>query len=695
MMYKKSIQYYLSLLVTLLFFAFVLLLYFRNITQDVYAGDIGDIATAAALFGVPHPPGYPTVTLLGFIFSKLPLPIPVISRIALVSLIASIGGLFIYFRFVMIAISNKSKDFWENVVNTSTAIISTGALGFSYYYWFYAEVPEVFALNHFFIIATYYAAYLFYKTKNIRYLYLTSLTVGLSMTNQQAIMFVFPGLFAMVMPELWRMVFRKNPKKRFSLVKGGISRFVSVFKNVILAFLIGLTPYLYVFISASTKPQINWLKEPTLYNFLRLLLRMDYSFGENLVDISQRIVVQQIYFSTLITNFSLVLVIIGVIGIIYLFLKNKRLFFALVIGFFISGPLFIFIITPEIIDPDELGIVERMFMQSFIIFSFFLPFGLIAIQKLFYKVAPRKIYGLVFLIPFFIVVGQMVYFNSPKTDLSTTKIGSNFVKDLLSPLPKNSVIFLLGDLGTLNTWYVHYVEGYRPDIILAGSFGDRNDYENKIYADFKNKNKKSKLSMEAVVIKQLPEILKTRKVYSMFQFPLGRKDYMWVPKGLVFELTKKSNIPDRDAYIREMREITKTYKIAYRDELLQSEQNNIAPYMSKQYANAFNHIGDFIYVRFGDLSSAYSYYSRAQIIDPQNPLTYAKLGIIQAEYPAQCNLAVENIDTSIEMYKIYRPYYTFALRIYKKCNVREDKINDLKVRYKKLFTKDLEKDPHY
>lgn len=737
-MKNKSVTSYVYTGLIISFFFIILLLYFRNITQDVYAGDIGDIATAAYFFGVPHPPGYPLLTILGFLFSKLPIPIPVISRIALVSVVAATSGLIVYFKLITELVISHSRPDRESIDHKSKSknfnkisfdfegllvvILSTGILGFSYYYWLYAEVPEVFALNNFFVIVMYTAAYLFYRTKKINFLYLTSFIAGLSMTNQQAIMFVFPGLFVMVLPDVLKKVKEKtnmpsrgsrfNPETKQSqrlLINKSTKRedkktkrllltatnLAAILKKVFIAFFLGLIPYFYIFISASTNPQINWMKEPTIYNFIRLLLRMDYKFGENLVDVTQRIVVQEIYFSTLITNFSLVLSIIGLVGVFYLFFREKRLFSSLLTGFLLSGPIFIFIITPEIIDPDELGIVERMFMHSFVIFSFFIPFGFLTLQKAIYKLLPGRTYRWVFLIPFFIVLFQMIYFNFPKTDLSKTKIGSNFAKDILGPLPKDSVVFLLGDLGTLNTWYIHYIEGFREDIKLAGSYGDRNDYENKIYNEFKKKNKNSQLKIETVIVRQLPEILKTRKVYSMFQFPLGRKDYSWIPRGLVFELMPVADIPGKTEYLKQVNEITKQYNIAYRDKLLLSEQNNIAPYISKQYANAFNHIGDFLYVRFNDLQNAYSYYSQAQIIDPQNPLSYAKLGIIQAELPAQCNLAVENIDTSIEMYKIYRPYYTFALRIYDKCKVKEEKINDLKSRYKKLFLKDLEKDPHY
>lgn len=717
-MRKKSAYYFIYPLIIFLFFSFILYLYLRNITHDVYAGDIGDIATAAALFGVAHPPGYPTITFLGFIFSKLPLPLPVISRIALVSVSAAVGGLVIYFKFVLEILEYLNQKYKSkrnaafrlrssgqflgiDYTHFAIAILSTGILAFSYYYWLYAEVPEVFALNNFFIIAMYYTAFLFYRTQKMRLLYLTAFIGGLVMTNQHAGMFAYPGVGILVLIVLWNKIYKQyvlKAKSIFGIVllfSKVTFRNFSVYRNILLAFLLGLTPYIYVFISAFTKPQINWMKEPNFYNFTRLILRMDYPMFETPIGLMQRLMLQNIYFFSLINTFSIVFLIIIILGAFYLLKTQKHIFIFLLTGFIFAGPVFIFLITPEIIDADEIGIVERMFVQSFVLFTFFLPFGFIALLHFFYKIVPRKIYGLILLLPFFIALGQMIFYNFPKTDLSKTKIGSSFVYDLLGPLPKNSMIFLLGDSGTLNTWFVHYVEGYRPDIILAGAAGDRSDFEKKIVKDYKTKHKGTKLSDEAIVIGMFPQILKDRKIYSMFKFSIGRKDYIWVPKGLVFELMPVSEIPPKAAYFSEVGKIIKQYHIAYRDRLLPSEQNNTAPYMSRQYANAFNFIGDYLYVRYDDRASAFGYYLTAQMIDPQNSLTFAKLAIVQAELQGQCRWAVENIDTSITMYKIYRPYYTFALRIYDKCDVSDPKIDKLKSDYKKLFGKDLVKDPHY
>src|SRR5437660_1928409 len=53
------------------------LLYFLTAARDIVVGDTPELITAAVTLGVPHPPGFPLFTMLGHLFSLLPLgPIP-------------------------------------------------------------------------------------------------------------------------------------------------------------------------------------------------------------------------------------------------------------------------------------------------------------------------------------------------------------------------------------------------------------------------------------------------------------------------------------------------------------------------------------------------------------------------------------------------------------------------------------------
>src|SRR4051794_17062430 len=52
-------------------------LYFCTAARDIVTGDTPELITVAATLGVAHPPGYPLFTLLGHLFSLLPIgPIP-------------------------------------------------------------------------------------------------------------------------------------------------------------------------------------------------------------------------------------------------------------------------------------------------------------------------------------------------------------------------------------------------------------------------------------------------------------------------------------------------------------------------------------------------------------------------------------------------------------------------------------------
>jgi len=103
------------------FFIAVTLLYFHNLTHDIYSGDIGDLVTAAYVGGIAHPPGYPLFTLLGFIFSRLPISFEVVTKVAFISAIASVFGLIFFY-----------KLYFQITKSIFISILSTSILAFSY-----------------------------------------------------------------------------------------------------------------------------------------------------------------------------------------------------------------------------------------------------------------------------------------------------------------------------------------------------------------------------------------------------------------------------------------------------------------------------------------------------------------------------------------------------------------------------------
>ena len=74
----------LALLVGLTSLVVYLLTLAPSITWQHHGADSAELAVAAAVLGVPHPPGYPTWTLLAWLFTHLPLA-ELAQRVALLS----------------------------------------------------------------------------------------------------------------------------------------------------------------------------------------------------------------------------------------------------------------------------------------------------------------------------------------------------------------------------------------------------------------------------------------------------------------------------------------------------------------------------------------------------------------------------------------------------------------------------------
>src|SRR3989338_2979403 len=133
-------------------------MYFQ--TSSIYGGDAGDLVTAAYLRGVAHPPGYPLYTFIGYLLTKLPVS-TVAWRVGLLSSVSSAATLTMLYLLLRM-VSKK----------TILSLVTVSTLGFTYLFWLYAIVPEVFALHTFFVVTLTYVLFRWSNTHNRRYLYL-------------------------------------------------------------------------------------------------------------------------------------------------------------------------------------------------------------------------------------------------------------------------------------------------------------------------------------------------------------------------------------------------------------------------------------------------------------------------------------------------------------------------------------------
>ncbi|MBR4937832.1 MAG: DUF2723 domain-containing protein, partial [Kiritimatiellae bacterium] len=176
--------------------------YFFTLGPSVGLEDSGELATAAAHLGVPHPPGYPFWTLCSWLFCKvfswvtyMGHPTPAWA----VSLCSAVFGAFAA-GFTAMLICRSGRDFIgagdENEFFTPSSFLCFGgavggALTFalSPVEWSQSTIVEVYSLNAFFLMWVFLLTYRWMRKPSDKILWLTAFVFGLGLTNYQVLLF--------------------------------------------------------------------------------------------------------------------------------------------------------------------------------------------------------------------------------------------------------------------------------------------------------------------------------------------------------------------------------------------------------------------------------------------------------------------------------------------------------------------------
>lgn len=652
---------------TALFFIFVIFLfviYNRNVAHDIFGGDVGDLVSAAYLFGVAHPPGYPLFTFLGFLATRLPLTLEPVSKFAYVSVLSSLLSVILLKKTLDLLIKDQTVKF-----------LSVAILSFSYLFWLYSEIPEVFALNAMFVLLITFLCIRFYKIGGYYNFLAVFFFFGLSLTHHQTIILLTPFMLILFVKKYKSIA---SFKKRLFLAP--------VF------FILGLFPYLYIPIAASGNPAINWDNASTLGGFIDLVTRRDYGtfsagpFPQPAFD--ARIVAVKEFFTTLISSVSFPAFLAGVIGVIFLSKKDKFLGSALFLSFFLSGPFFSAYANFPIINTFVLGAVERFYLFSHVIFVIFVAVGLDGLLLFLRRVFSKPSYATLILCVFFIVPFLLFRANLKKTDLSKVSMGTDFAYDNLRNTDKNALVITYGDTKGFNSWYVHLALNYRPDIqlIQIGNFGIKNEYFDKIYLRiFRNNKKIDDVELFAQAVK---EAYKERKVYSMIPVKKVEKGYVWLPRGLIFELRKDSEVPEKEEYIKILKSDWGKINAPTRDTLSIADRSLTISDIPTYYADALITNGLFLFTKYHDTDYSLFLFNKAIQTDPQYSKGYAARSQIYND-KSECKMAEENITKAISLAPTELQYYLLWYMYEGECLKDENKKNFVAMQFKKIFRSDI------
>lgn len=243
------------------------LVYLKTLAPSVTFIDSGELAAVACTLGIAHPTGYPLFTLLGWLFSKLPIASEEIVRLNLMSAFFCALGIFVFYMLCHTVLSRlfstaKTREKYELVVAIRVASAAAALLlAFSETYWLQATAIEVYALHMLLVMIVLYsfvrAAFGNTDEDELRapsaeaWWYVFALTLGLSFTNHMTTILLAPGLLYF-----------------YFATQGFDSQSWKRIARMAIPFALGFSVYFYLPLRAAQAPSLNWGNPATLEKFL-------------------------------------------------------------------------------------------------------------------------------------------------------------------------------------------------------------------------------------------------------------------------------------------------------------------------------------------------------------------------------------------------------------------------------------------
>lgn len=466
-MRKTLVNILLPIVVFILPFA----VYLYTLSPEIAPGDSTEMVTVAIVLGVPHQPSYPVNTLLGYLGSKLPVPLSDVQRVnAVSSFLQALTAVTFYFLIInLFKFVYRKKDLSIGFYLVST--VSSMFLAFSLIYWKYATKFEVFPLNNLLVVVLLLMAVKLglvvdsrRKSKK-RLLKHTNKAIeadwklvglaflgGFALTHHQTVVLIIPALFYL----LW------------SRILGVLRSPAKIIMNLT-SLILGTVPFFALLLwIASRKPLLNWGEVNTISEAFMALVRKDFgvisSFLVGFEPTVRPAPIQHIayYLRNLAFDFSIVGVLFGIVGIIFLAKNYRRLLWFVTLGFIMSGFVFLSYANFPLSDTFNQATVRRFHMLPNIFFAIYLAFGLYFLYLKVHEIRVKRLgtrlgllIGKLFLLATFIFP---LFMNFSKTTHKGNDLTLRYTLDAYASTPENAIVLLSGDIPNMTMDYYRFVE---------------------------------------------------------------------------------------------------------------------------------------------------------------------------------------------------------------------------------------------
>lgn len=394
-----------------------------GLTWSHGGADGGDLITATATGGVPHPTGYPLYLLLAGMFQRLPIG-PLAFRTNLLSAFAMTGAALLVYFLVEKYFSSASR-----LAAACSGLAAAFSFALAPLVWSQALITEVYALHALFVAALLLlCSGTVPKSSENKLDYATGLACGLAIGNHLTAVFLFP--LALFWKQDWKTFWRRAA-----------------------SLALGLSSYLILPLRAAGHAPVNWGGATSWNGFAWLVSGRLYQDEVLALTLPGFLGRMQTLASLLLGQF-------GAAGLIFAFL-GAALFFTrsrfhanlvwLAAGVSIFSLLYaardwqVYLIPAVLCMAVWIGIALGNLMQRW----------------------PHRQFWLVGL--FFLWLAFSAAQTWPSVDLSRDLQAEQFGASILAQTPQDAMLFVTGDEAVFTLWYFHFALGERPDVAVVAA----------------------------------------------------------------------------------------------------------------------------------------------------------------------------------------------------------------------------------
>ena len=451
--------------------------YLLTISHSITEFDSGELAAVQATLGIAHPPGYPLFTILGYIFSKIPLGITKIYQLNILCSLWCVGAVIFFTHTSKLLLDNlgklkttKETNFSSKIFNLLNnndpdaellkyiaAVISGLFFAFSLIVWSQSTSVEVYSLQFFLfsvIIFLFFRMY-FYADSEDGLLggtnkgwILVGIFLGLGFSNHLMTFYLLPALLFLYF-------------SKYKFTGKSIARLIII---AAITFIVTAGLYSYLIVRSAQHPQLNWGNPD---NLSRAIDHISAKYYEGMFFAGIDNVLRQLKFlfnsfgfydgKFLAGDFNINL-IFCITGIVISFISLRRYFYFNLILFLTTV---LFTVNYDI--PD---IYEYFSLSIFSLYLVGIP-AIILIVNAFKSPKYGALFPLLILsIILFIRIGA----NYRVADESHKYLFEDYVNSILKTVDRNAIIFANNwDYIISPSYYIQYVEGYRNDVQILST----------------------------------------------------------------------------------------------------------------------------------------------------------------------------------------------------------------------------------